>query len=77
MVALPLSGIIMATYSKYGIKWFGAEFIKGLDNTPMRELFKEVHEIIGVIILLVLILHIVGALKHKFIDKDDTLKRML
>jgi cytochrome b561 len=77
MVALPLSGIIMATYSKYGIKWFGADFIKGLDNTPMRELFKEAHEIIGAIILLVLVLHIVGALKHKFIDKDDTLKRML
>ena len=76
MVALPLSGVIMATYSKYGIKWFGAEFIKGLDNTPMRELFKEVHEVIGAIILLVLVLHIVGALKHKFIDKDDTLKRM-
>lgn len=76
MVALPLSGVIMATYSKYGIKWFGAEFIKGLDNTPMRELFKEVHEVIGVIILLVLVLHIVGALKHKLIDKDDTLKRM-
>jgi cytochrome b561 len=77
MVALPLSGVIMATYSKYGIKWFGVEFIKGLDNTPMRELFKEVHEVIGVIILLVLVLHIVGALKHKLIDKDDTLKRML
>jgi cytochrome b561 len=77
MVALPLSGIIMATYSKYGIKWFGVDFIKGLDNTPMRELFKEAHEIIGAIILLVLVLHIVGALKHKFIDKDDTLKRML
>jgi cytochrome b561 len=77
MVALPLSGIIMATYSKYGIKWFGADFIKGLDNNPMRELFKEAHEIIGAIILLVLVLHIVGALKHKFIDKDDTLKRML
>ena len=77
MVALPISGIIMATYSKYGIKWFGVPFIKGLDNNPMRELFKEVHEIIGVIILLVIIVHIVGALKHKFIDKDDTLKRML
>ena len=77
MVALPISGIVMATYSKYGIKWFGVPFIKGLDNNPMRELFKEVHEIIGVIILLVIIVHIVGALKHKFIDKDDTLKRML
>ena len=77
MVALPISGIVMATYSKYGIKWFGVPFIKGLDNNPMRELFKEVHEIIGVIILLVIIVHIIGALKHKFIDKDDTLKRML
>ena len=76
MVALPLSGIIMATYSKYGIKWFGLDFIKGLDNTPMRELFKEMHEIIGVIILVVIIVHILGALKHKFIDKDETLKRM-
>ena len=77
MVALPVSGVIMATYSKYGIKWFGIPFIKGLDNNPMRELFKEVHEIIGIIILLVIIVHIIGALKHKFIDKDDTLKRML
>ena len=77
MVALPLSGIIMATYSKYGIKWFGLELIKGLDNKDMRELFYEAHEIIGLIILLVIIVHIIGALKHKFIDKDDTLKRML
>ena len=77
MVALPVSGVIMATYSKYGIKWFGIPFIKGLDNNPMRELFKEVHEIVGIIILLVIIVHIIGALKHKFIDKDDTLNRML
>lgn len=76
MIALPVSGVIMATYSKYGIKWFGVPFIKGLDNNPMRELFKEVHEVIGVIILVIIILHIMGALKHKFIDKDDTLKRM-
>lgn len=76
MVALPVSGVIMATYSKYGIKWFGVPFIKGLDNNPMREVFKEVHEVIGLIILVMIILHIAGALKHKFIDKDDTLKRM-
>ena len=76
MVALPVSGIIMATYSKYGIKWFGLPFIKGLDNNPLREIYKEAHEIIGIIILAVIALHVLGALKHKFIDKDDTLKRM-
>ena len=76
MVILPLSGVIMATYSKYGIKWFGIDFIKGLDNNPMRLIFKDAHEIIGLIMVAVLVLHIAGALKHKFIDKDDTLKRM-
>ena len=76
MVALPVSGIIMATYSKYGIKWFGIPFIKGLDNNPLREIYKEAHEVIGIIILVVIGLHVAGALKHKFIDKDDTLKRI-
>ena len=76
MIAMPVSGLIMAVSSKYGVKWFGIDFIGGLDNTPLRETFKEVHEVIGAIILLVLILHILGALKHKFIDKDDTMKRM-
>jgi cytochrome b561 len=77
MVALPLSGVLMAINSKYGIKWFGMDFLGGSDNKPIRELFKETHEFIGIIILLVIILHILGALKHKFIDKDETLSRML
>ena len=77
MVALPLSGIVMSTYSKYGIKWFGVPFIKGLDNNAMREFYVEIHEAIGIAILLLIVLHITGALKHKFIDKDKTLERML
>lgn len=76
MVAMPLSGLIMAVSSKYGVKWFGLPFIKGLDNESLRDVFKETHEVVAIIILVMLVLHIGGALKHKFIDKDDTLKRM-
>lgn len=76
MVAMPLSGLIMAVNSKYGVKWFGIDFIDGLDNSSMRDLFKEVHETVGALLLLIVILHIAGALKHKFIDKDETVKRM-
>jgi len=76
MLAVPLSGLTMAIMSKYGVKWFGIALIKGLDNNPLRETFEEVHELLGIVILVVLALHILGALKHKFIDKDDTLKRM-
>jgi len=76
MFAMPVTGVVMALYSKYGLMLFGIDLFGGLDNKDLRDLFKEVHEIIGVIMLVAIILHIAGALKHKFIDKDDTMKRM-
>lgn len=76
MIAMPLTGLITAVSSKYGVKWFGVPFIKGLDDKGLRDVFESAHEIIAIIILVVLFLHIAGALKHKLIDKDHTLKRM-
>ncbi|TFW72318.1 cytochrome B [Methylotenera oryzisoli] len=76
MVAMPVSGLIMAMSGKYGVKWFGIDIIAGLDNSTLRDIFKEAHEIIGAIFLIAIILHILGALKHKWIDKDGTMKRM-
>lgn len=76
MVIMPLSGLVMAIASKYGVKWFGIKLIAGLDNNPLREVFVEVHEVLGWLILALLLLHVLGALKHSLIDKDGTLKRM-
>lgn len=76
MLALPVSGLIMASYSKYGVKWFGLKLIPGMDNNPLREKLAEVHELIGIVLLVVIVVHVLGALKHKFIDKDEALKRM-
>lgn len=76
MAAVPLTGLIMAIYSKYGVKWFGLDLFKGLDNKAVREIFVEAHEVIGIILLVIVALHVAAALKHKFIDKDETMKRM-
>lgn len=76
MIATPIAGIAMSLSSKYGIKWFGIELIGGFDNKASRELFKEFHQIFGALILAILFFHIAGALKHTFINKDGTLKRM-
>ena len=76
MLALPFSGLKTAIYSKYGVKWFGMNFIAGVDDKMVRDFYKEAHEIIGIIVLVIIAIHILGALKHKFIDKDETLKRM-
>ena len=76
MVLVPVSGVAMAVYSKYGIKWFGIPLAEGLGDDAMRDIFKESHEIIGIILLLLLGLHILAVLKHTFVNKDGTLKRM-
>lgn len=41
-----------------------------------HELFEERHEMVGWIFLGLLILHLAGALKHQFIDKERELARM-
>ena len=76
MVLLPSSGVAMALYSKYGIKWFGIPLAEGLGDEAMRDIFKNAHEIIGIILLVLLGLHILAVLKHTFVNKDGTLKRM-
>jgi cytochrome b561 len=77
MLIIPISGLIMSISGKYGVKWFGLDFIAGFENKALREIFHETHEIAGVILLAIVALHIAGALKHKFIDKDETMSRML
>lgn len=76
MAAVPLTGLIMAMYGKYGVKWFGLNFIAGTDNKPVRDFFEAAHESIGIVLLVAVAIHVAGALKHKFIDKDETSKRM-
>ena len=46
-------------------------------NEQMAETGHEIHVILGKVMLITIGLHIVGALKHHIIDKDNTLKRLL
>jgi hypothetical protein len=67
---------IVAENQVVGSQWFGIKLMAGLDNADLRETFAEVHELLGIAMLVVLAVHVRGALKHRFIDKDDTMKRM-
>ena len=77
MIAVPLSGLIMTLNGKYGVKWFGIPLLPASENKPVREVFLNMHEIVGIILLVVIVVHVLGALKHHFIDKDGSLQRML
>lgn len=77
---MPISGMIGSIAGGRGLYWFGVELLArdpAGKNRMLAEAAHDVHEIIAKIIIVFLILHIVGALKHHFIDKDNTLRRML
>lgn len=76
MVAMPLTGLVVAINSKYGISWFGLHLISGVDNKDMRDVFVEAHEAIAAILMTVIVVHVVAAIKHKVVDKDEVMERM-
>lgn len=78
MVAVPVSGWLMSSAGGFQTVWFGVLPLPDLlaKNPPLFELLKEVHEALGNGLAVAVGLHVLGALKHYFIDRDGTLTRM-
>jgi len=92
ILVMPLSGWIMNSASinkdtgqPYGIDlfhiapWFNLPFFNGMDAAAHKgwhEFFGGVHALGGWALLALLILHVGGALKHQFMDKEKELQRM-
>ena len=76
--AMPLSGWLMSSAGGHGVKFFGLFKMPDLiaKNKALGGVFNQTHEILGYVILAAMILHLAGALKHHFIDADETIKRM-
>jgi cytochrome b561 len=79
MFALPISGIFLTSAAGLPASFFGWFTIPALiaPSEPLRLLFTEIHQWIGYALIATFCLHVAGALKHHFIDRDDILKRML
>ncbi|MGI1677667.1 MAG: cytochrome b [Cellvibrionaceae bacterium] len=76
---LVISGYLIASADDKAIEvfnWFSIPgFNLGIEN--QEDIAGEMHEIIGWIIIILGSLHASMALKHHFVDKDATLRRML
>ncbi|WP_407639338.1 cytochrome b [Acidihalobacter yilgarnensis] len=46
-------------------------------SKPLGGAFHEIHEILAFIIIALLVVHVLAALKHAFLDRDSTLLRIL
>lgn len=80
LIAMPLSGWMMSTAAGHPPVYFNLytlPFPGIAPNEGLGGLFFDAHKAIAFILIGLLILHVAGALKHHFIDKDHVLKRML
>lgn len=79
LLVIPLTGWV--TSSAYGFKTVYLKLITLPDlvgrNKELAKQLSEVHELLGFALLVLVALHVVGAIKHHLIDRDATLKRML
>lgn len=74
-----VSGYFIPTAKGVGIDVFGLFELPAITklSESTAEIVAEVHEISTLALILIVVVHALGALKHHFIDKDITLIRMI
>jgi len=78
MIVLPLSGIVMSQAGGREVSMFGLVLPTLVQpDHDLKEAFEEVHEVLAWILALVVGGHLLAALRHHFMLKDDVLTRML
>lgn len=78
MVAMPVLGWLMLSAAAKPIPFFGLELPALIaENKDLAKSLKEIHETIGVIGYYLIGIHVLAALYHHHIRKDNTLTRIL
>jgi cytochrome b561 len=79
MIATPVCGWLYSSASGYPVVYLKLWQLPDLvhKNRDLAKVLVEIHGFLGWSIFWVVLLHMAAALKHHFIDRDDTLRRML
>ena len=80
LLAMPLTGWLASSAAGRDISWFGLFQWPLLPVGGGREAagqFMDMHGIVAKLLYVLIVLHVVGALKHQFINRDNVLHRMI
>lgn len=79
MLAVPLSGWLMSSAKGFQTVYFGVLPIPDLlgKNKELGEQLATLHYLLNLLFIAVVAGHVLAAIKHHFIDRDDILTRML
>ena len=77
--AMPLTGWMMSSARNFPVSWFHLFQLPDLvaPDKHIFEMMRNLHGLLFLALVGVALLHVAGALKHHFVDKNDVLKRML
>ncbi|MET0961485.1 MAG: cytochrome b [Noviherbaspirillum sp.] len=74
----PLSGYLASAFSKNGVQFFGIPLPQwAWDDKPLRSFFADIHGMVPVALLVLISIHVLAALKHLLVDRDQVFQRML
>lgn len=79
MAAMPLTGWLMSSSAGRDVSFFEIFTLPPLfwKSEFFNGVFHWLHSTVAIILVIALALHIAAALKHHFIERNDTLNRML
>jgi len=77
MILMPLSGYVMSSASGRGIKYFFHIPLLISKNKGLASAANGLHSILAYFIIFFIVLHILAALKHTLIDKQNIFKRII
>ncbi|MBD3729680.1 MAG: cytochrome b [Sphingomonadales bacterium] len=80
LLGLPLGGWLASSMFGAGIDFFGLFTIPALPvgaNKDLGGTLFDAHKVGGTVMLYLIVLHVLGALKHTVVDKDGNIFRML
>ena len=79
LFAMPISGWLYNSAAGFPLKYFGLFKLPKLSayDPQLKELAGNAHETFFYILALLMLVHAGAALKHHYLDKDNTLTRML
>lgn len=77
MLLLPVTGVLTMLGGGYGLTVFGLELVSKGDKIPWASSLGSLHSPVALGLAILIVGHIGIALFHHFVQRDDTLRRIL
>lgn len=78
MICMPIAGWLILSAEGKNIPFFGFSLPALIaENKPLAETIEEVHETAGTVGYYLIALHVLAGMFHHYIQRDNTLQRML